>query len=119
MARDQLWARQGNVRNPYKAAADGVWRDLRQVLSYAVDHGGLTAASQRHFLQRYVRHHNRLANGAAPEIMARMAALIDCGLLDVGARSFLLSALRPNADHYVMRDTLVWLDRFWPRTTAR
>ncbi|MER6313578.1 FAD/NAD(P)-binding protein [Streptomyces sp. NPDC001581] len=224
MARDQLWARQGNVRNPHKAAADGVWRDLRQVLSYAVDHGGLTAASQRHFLQRYVRHHNRLANGAAPEIMARMAALIDCGLLDVGAgpdarvrldestgqavvegphtglarpvdvlvearmhgfdprldvlplyrnlldrglvrlwcnqsadgevfrpggldltpefhpvasdgtpdpritvlgvpsegaRSFLLSALRPNADHYVMRDTLVWLDRFWPRTTAR
>ncbi|MFD4866180.1 hypothetical protein [Streptomyces sp. NPDC058412] len=50
-----------------------------------MDHGGLTAASQRHFLQRYVRHHNRLANGAAPEIMARMGALIDCGLLDVGA----------------------------------
>ncbi|MFD4866181.1 hypothetical protein [Streptomyces sp. NPDC058412] len=36
-----------------------------------------------------------------------------------GARSCLLSALRPNADHYVMRDTLVWPDRFWPRTTAR
>ncbi|SBU98591.1 FAD-NAD(P)-binding [Streptomyces sp. Ncost-T6T-1] len=220
MARDQLWAQQGNLSNPHKAASDGTWRDLRHVISYAVDHGGLTAASQRDFLRRYVRHHNRLANGAAPEIMAKMAALIDCGLLDVGAgpdaqvrldeatgkavvegphtglsrpvdilvearmhgfdprldalpfyrnlldrglvrlwcnesadgevfrpggldltpefhpvgpdgtadpritvlgapsegaRSFLLSALRPNADHYVMRDTLVWLDRFWPR----
>ncbi|MEU4355011.1 FAD/NAD(P)-binding protein [Streptomyces virginiae] len=224
MARDQLWARQGNLRNPHKAAADGVWRDLRQVISYAVDHAGLTPASQRHFLGTYVRHHNRLANGAAAEIMAKMAALVDCGLLDVGAgpgartrvdeaggktvvegphtglsrpvdvlvearmhgfdprldvlplyrnlldrglvrlwrnesadgevfqpggldlsprfhpvapdgtpdprftvlgvpsegaRSFLLSALRPNADHYVMRDTLVWLDAFWPRATGR
>ncbi|MFI1647750.1 FAD/NAD(P)-binding protein [Streptomyces avidinii] len=224
MARDRLWARQGNLRNPHKAASDGVWRDLRGVISYAVDHAGLTAASQRHFLRHYVRHHNRLANGAAPEIMEKMAALIDCGLLDIGAgpearvrldeatgkavvegphtglsrpvdvlvearmhgfdprldalplyrnlldrglvrlwrnpsadgedflpggldltpefhpvgsqgtpdprftvlgvpsegaRSFLLSALRPNADHYVMRDTLVWLDRFWPRATGR
>ncbi|MFG2337309.1 FAD/NAD(P)-binding protein [Streptomyces yangpuensis] len=223
MARDLLWARQGNLRNPHKAAADGVWRDLRQVIAYAVDHAGLTAASQRRFLGTYVRHHNRLANGAAAEIMAKMAALVDCGLLDVGAgpgararldaatgrtvvegphtglsrpvdvlvearmhgfdprldvlplyrnllgrglvrlwrnesadgevfrpggldltpefhpvgadgtpdprftvlgvpaegaRSFLLSALRPNADHYVMRDTLVWLDAFWQRAVA-
>ncbi|MER7751433.1 FAD/NAD(P)-binding protein [Kitasatospora sp. NPDC097643] len=222
MADDQTWARQGNLRNPHKAAADGVWRDLRSVISYAVDHAGLTAESQRCFLQRYVRHHNRLANGAAPEIMVKIAALIEHGLLDVGAgpearvaldertgrvvvegphtgysrpvdalvearmhgfdprldvlplyrnllargtvrlwrnesadgtafepggleltadfhpvgsdggtdpritvlgvpsegaRSFLLSALRPNANHYVMRDTLTWLDGFW-RTMA-
>ncbi|MFB7560523.1 FAD/NAD(P)-binding protein [Streptomyces brevispora] len=218
MARDQKWARQGNLRNPHKAASDGVWRDLRSVISYAVDDAGLTAASQRVFLERYVRHHNRLANGAAPEIMAKIMALMDHGLLDVGAgpaarlsldertdrvvvegvhhafsravdvlvdarihafdpeadvlplyrnllgrgtvrlwrnaaadggdfypggldltpafhpirsdgsaepritvlgvpsegaRSFLLSALRPNANHYVMRDVLVWLDGFW------
>ncbi|RSS46698.1 hypothetical protein EF906_01405 [Streptomyces sp. WAC08241] len=218
MARDQLWARQGNLRNPHKAAADGVWRDLRSVISYAVDDAGLTAASQRDFLRRHVSHHNRLGNGAAPEVMAKIAALMDCGLLDVGAgpdarirldseearavvegprtgyarpidvlvearvhgfdprldamplyrnlmdhglvrlwrnasadgevfepggldlspefhpvrrdgtvdpritvlgvpaegaRSFLLSALRPHVDHYVMQDTLVWLRRFW------
>ncbi|WP_053710296.1 FAD/NAD(P)-binding protein [Streptomyces sp. NRRL B-3648] len=218
MGRDQRWARQGNRLNPHKAASDGVWRDLRSVISYAVDDAGLTAVSQRTFLNRYVRHHNRLANGAAPEIMAKIVALIDHGLLDVGAgpearvrpdeptgrvvvdgphtgfvrpvdvlvdarmhpfdpradilplyrnllasgtvrlwrnasadgedfvpgglelsadfhpvradgsvepritvlglpsegaRSFLLSALRPNAGHYVMRDTLTWLDGFW------
>lgn len=218
MARDQLWARQGNLRNPHKAAADGVWRDLRSVISYAVDDAGLTAASQRDFLRRHVSHHNRLGNGAAPEVMAKITALMDCGLLDVGAgpdarirqggedaravvegprtgyarpvdvlvearvhgfdprldamplyrnlldhglvrlwrnasadgevfepggldlspefhpvrrdgtvdpritilgvptegaRSFLLSALRPHVDHYVMRDIMVWLRGFW------
>ncbi|QBJ90987.1 hypothetical protein D0Z67_12180 [Streptomyces seoulensis] len=218
MDRDQRWARQGNRLNPHKAASDGVWRDLRSVISYAVDDAGLTAASQRIFLNRYARHHNRLANGAAPEIMAKIVALIDHGLLDVGAgpearvrpdeptgrvvvdgphtgfvrpvdvlvdarmhafdpradvlplyrnllasgtvrlwrnasadgedfmpgglelspnfhpvradgsiesritvlgvpsegaRSFLLSALRPNSDHYVMRDTVTWLNGFW------
>ena len=29
-----------------------------------------------------------------------------------GRRSFLLSALRPDVDHYVMRDVLDWLDEF-------
>ncbi|OKK08668.1 hypothetical protein AMK26_01515 [Streptomyces sp. CB03234] len=218
MDRDQRWAGQGNRLNPHKAASDGVWRDLRSVISYAVDDAGLTAASQQTFLNLYVRHHNRLANGAAPEIMAKIGALIDHGLLDVGAgpearvrpdeptgrvvvdgphtgfvrpvdvlidarmhafdpradvlplyrnllasgtvrlwrnasvdgedfvpggldlnpdfhplradgsiesrvtvlgvpsegaRSFLLSALRPNANHYVMRDMLTWLNGFW------
>lgn len=221
MTRDQAWARQGNLRNPHKAATDGVWRDLRSVISYAVDDAGVTAASQRAFLRRHTSLHNRLANGAAPEVMAKITALVEHGLLDVGtgpaarvchdepsgrtvvvgphtgarraldvlvearmhpfdpradvrplyrnllerglvrlwrnhggddagatdftpggldltprfhplradggvesrltvlgapaegARSFLLSALRPGADHYVMRDTLVWLDGFW------
>ncbi|MFI6651576.1 FAD/NAD(P)-binding protein [Streptomyces sp. NPDC050529] len=85
MERDQRWAVQGNRLNPHKAASDGVWRDLRPVISYAVDDAGLTADSQRTFLNRYVRHHNRLANGAAPEIMAKVLALIVHGLLDVGA----------------------------------
>ncbi|MEU3343448.1 FAD/NAD(P)-binding protein [Streptomyces sp. NPDC006700] len=221
MIRDQAWARQGNLCNPHKAASDGVWRDLRSVISYAVDDAGVTAASQQAFLRRHTSRHNRLANGAAPEVMAKITALVEHGLLDVGtgpdarvryeessgrtvvvgphtgarraldvvvearmhpfdprvdvrplyrnlrerglvrlwrnhgadgagatdfapggldltpqfhplrtdgdvesritvlgapaegARSFLLSALRPDADHYVMRDILVWLDGFW------
>jgi hypothetical protein len=218
MDRDQRWAVQGNLDNPHKAAADAVWRDLRPVISYAVDEGGLTPNSHRVFLGRYVRLHNRLANGAAPEVMARIQALVRNGLLVVGAgpgavavpdvhtgrfrvdgpvtgmscrvdtlvdakvhpfdphrdasplyrnlldrgmvrlwrnasaagdafepggldltdrfhpvaadgsveerltvlgppaegrRSFLLSALRPGCDHYVMRDTLTWLRDFW------
>ncbi|MFJ8015681.1 FAD/NAD(P)-binding protein [Streptomyces sp. NPDC096339] len=223
MDRDQHWADQGNLDNPHKAAADGVWRDLRGVISYAVDDAGLTAASQRTFTERYLRHHNRLANGAAPEVMARMQALARHGLLDLscgpgarvspdpgsgrfrvdgpvtgasflldtladarlhafdpardaaplyrnlaaagtlrlwrnesadggafepggidltpeshpvradgtverritllgppaeGARSFLLSALRPACDHYVMRELAEWQRRFWTSRTA-
>jgi hypothetical protein len=83
MKRDHLWASQNNVDNPAKAASDGVWRDLRPSLAYAVDFGGLTAASHRKFLSTYMRYHNRLANGAALEIMEKMRALVEHGLLDV------------------------------------
>jgi len=83
MRLDHLWAKQNNLMNPAKAAADGVWRDLRQTLAYAADFGGFTASSHRTFLDIYMRHHNRLANGAALEVMEKMLALIECGLLDM------------------------------------
>ena len=85
MVLDHRRAAQDNLTNPVKAAADGVWRDLRPVLAYAVDFGGLTAESHRVFLERYLRQHNRLANGAALQVMEKMLALIEHGLLDVGA----------------------------------
>ncbi len=85
MARDHLHAAQGNVLNPAKAAADGVWRDLRDVLAAAVDFGGLLPSSHREFLDVYMRHHNRLCNGAALEVMEKMRALVRHGLLDVSA----------------------------------
>ncbi|XXX81455.1 FAD/NAD(P)-binding protein [Sorangium sp. So ce134] len=77
-------ARQDNLRNPTKAACDGVWRDLRQTLGYVVDHGGLLAASHRVFLERYLPLHNRLANGASIEVMEQMLALLEAGVIDVG-----------------------------------
>jgi FAD-NAD(P)-binding protein len=80
---DHRCAAQGNVDNPAKAAADGVWRDLRPVLAYAVDFGGLNAASHRAFLDTYMRHHNRLANGAALEVMERIRALVEQKFVDV------------------------------------
>jgi hypothetical protein len=83
MILDQLWAAQNNVDNPAKAAADGVWRDLRPVFSHAVDFGGLSAASHEVFLNTYLRHHNRLANGAGLEVMNKILALIETGLVDV------------------------------------
>lgn len=85
MTRDHLWAAQDNLNNPAKAAADGVWRDLRSVLGHAVDFGGLTPASHRVFLDTYMRHHNRLANGAALEVMEKILALVQVGLVDVSA----------------------------------
>ena len=85
MRRDHVWARQGSLQNPLKASCDAVWRDLRPVITHAVDDAGLTPASHERFLARYSRLHNRLANGAAVEVMAKMTALIEHGLLDVGA----------------------------------
>jgi hypothetical protein len=83
MERDHLAAAQGNLLNPSKAAADGVWRDLRPVLQHAVDFGGLTAESHRDFVESVMRHHNRLANGAALEVMEKMLALIHAGVIDM------------------------------------
>ncbi len=83
MTTDHLWAAQDNLTNPAKAAADGVWRDLRPVLGHAVDFGGLNAASHQRFLDTYMRHHNRLANGAALEVMEKILALVDHGIVDV------------------------------------
>lgn len=224
MDRDLLWATQGNLNNPHKAAADGVWRDLRSVISYVVDDAGLTAASHRTFQRHYLSVHNRLSNGAAALIMEKIRALVGCGLLDVsigpgavverdeargcftvngphtgtlvcidtlinarlhpfdprkdasklyrsliargtarmwsnnsssgesyvpggidlteefhpirrdgsvetrvtvlgpaaeGGKSFLLSALRPSQNHYVMRDILRWLNGFWMHVQAK
>ncbi|MFD7164766.1 FAD/NAD(P)-binding protein [Streptomyces violascens] len=82
---DHRWAAQDNLMNPAKAAADGVWRDLRDTLAAAVDFGGLHAASHRDFLNVYMRHHNRLCNGAALEVMEKLRALIRHGLVDVSA----------------------------------
>lgn len=80
---DHSWAAQGNIDNPAKAAADGVWRDLRPVLAHAVDFGGLTSESHRAFLETYMRHHNRLANGAGLEVMERIRAIAEHGLIDI------------------------------------
>ncbi|MFI5764151.1 FAD/NAD(P)-binding protein [Streptomyces sp. NPDC051563] len=80
---DILWAAQGNLDNPAKAAADGAWRDLRGVVIEAVDFGGLRAGSHRDFLGIYTGHHNRLCQGASCEAMEKVRALIEDGILDV------------------------------------
>lgn len=85
MDRDHLFAAQNNLTNPEKSAADGVWRDLRDVLSHAIDFGGLTAEAHAQFLDVYMRHHNRLCNGAALEVMDKILALVKSGVVDVSA----------------------------------
>lgn len=85
MEYDHQQAMQDNLHNPTKAACDGVWRDLRSVFAYAADFGGLTANSHRVFLEKYMRYHNRLANGACLQAMEKMLALVRAGLLVVSA----------------------------------
>ena len=87
MEHDHRQARQNNLQNPFKALCDGVWRDLRQVLAYAIDDGGLTPDSHRLFLTQYMRIHNRLGNGASLGVMEKILALIKAGALDVSLGS--------------------------------
>jgi uncharacterized NAD(P)/FAD-binding protein YdhS len=83
MRRDQAAAAQGNLRNPVKAACDGVWRDLRPVLSAVLDFGGLTAGSYRRFVDVYLRHYTRMSNGTGVEPMRKVLALLEAGVLDL------------------------------------
>ena len=83
MRRDQRAAAQGNLSNPVKAACDGVWRDLRSVLSQAADFGGLTAESHRKFVEVYFRLYTRMSNGAGLEAMSKVLALVEAGIVDV------------------------------------
>jgi uncharacterized NAD(P)/FAD-binding protein YdhS len=76
-------AAQGNIDNPRKAAIDGVWRDLRGIIRYAVEFGGLTAGSHAQFVNRYSRIANRIAVGTSIKIMRKILALAEAELLDL------------------------------------
>ncbi|WP_264812521.1 FAD/NAD(P)-binding protein [Gluconacetobacter sacchari] len=80
---DNAQALLGANRSPHKAAAEGVWRDLRSVFSYAVDQGGLTPTSHRDFVEKLYRYHNHLSNGASLAVMEKVLALLRAGVLDV------------------------------------
>lgn len=75
-------AEENNLRNPVKAACDGVWRDLRSVIAAAADRGGLLPASQRHFMARHLRYYNRLSNGSGILPIRKVLALLEHGVLD-------------------------------------
>jgi hypothetical protein len=83
MQQDHLNAAQGNLRNPVKAACDGVWRDSRSVLAEVIDRGGLTPDSHRRFMSIYLRYYERMSNGTGLEPMSKVLALIEAGILDV------------------------------------
>ncbi|MFI7537275.1 FAD/NAD(P)-binding protein [Streptosporangium sp. NPDC049376] len=83
LRRDIRDSAQGNVRNPVKAACDGVWRDLRVVFNAVADRGGLRPAAHQEFLRRHMRYYNRLSNGAGLEPMRKILALAECGVLDL------------------------------------
>ncbi len=81
---DLACARQGNVRNPWKAAWDGVWRDLRPLVGAAVDLERLAPYSRAYFTGTLLRAYNREVNGAGAETIAKLIALIDAGIVDLG-----------------------------------
>ncbi|PHM56802.1 FAD/NAD(P)-binding protein [Xenorhabdus sp. KK7.4] len=80
---DRLQSEQGNLDNPYKGACDDVFRDLRQIVVYAVDFGGITPTSYYRMLKDFYAVHNRAANGNCIELMEKIEALIEADIVDV------------------------------------
>ncbi len=81
LVRDIADALGGNMQNPVKAATD-VLRDVRDVVRYAIDQGGLTPESHEHFLSHWCAIVNRIAVGPPKERNIELLALIDDGLVD-------------------------------------
>ncbi|MCU6498160.1 FAD/NAD(P)-binding protein [Rugamonas sp. A1-17] len=81
---DLAEARLGNVGSAVKAATD-VLRDVRATLQAAVEHGGLTPASHRQFLEVYHPAINRVAFGPPLRRNQELLALLDAGVLEIAS----------------------------------
>lgn len=77
---DLAQSRLGLGRSPLKAALE-VWRQLRDVLRHAVDHGGLRDASADDFYRRYAALSNRLVGGPQSERHQDLLALLEEGVV--------------------------------------
>lgn len=108
---DNLAAREGNLRNPVKAACDGVWRDLRSVLAGVVDFGGLTAESHRRFCEVHFRRYTRMSNGAGLDAMRRIQALLECGRIDASVGPGPETEVMPDGCGFRIRGHLTGLVR--------
>jgi uncharacterized NAD(P)/FAD-binding protein YdhS len=85
LLRDDLdEARRGNLTSPAKAAADAL-RDARAPLQDMIEHGGLLPASHRKFLSVYNPAINRVTFGPPRRRNEELLALMDAGVLAVGA----------------------------------
>ncbi len=72
----------GNVDSATKAATD-VLRDVRATLQAAIEHGGLTPASHRQFLEDYHPAFNRSAFGPPLRRNQELLALLDAGVIEI------------------------------------
>lgn len=79
---DLAEARRGNLASPAKAATD-VLRDVRATLQAAIEHGGLTPASHRKFLNVYHPAINRAAFGPPLRRNEELLALLDAGVIEL------------------------------------
>lgn len=79
---DLAQARLGNIGSATKAATD-VLRDVRATLQAAIEHGGLTPASHRQFLELYHPAFNRSAFGPPLRRNQELLALLDAGVIEI------------------------------------
>ena len=81
---DLAQAALGNLGSAAKAATD-VLRDVRASLQAAIEHGGLTPASHRKFLNVYNPIINRVAFGPPMRRNEELLALFDAGVIELAA----------------------------------
>ncbi len=79
---DVVEARRGNLHSPVKAATD-VLRDARDDIRYAVEFGGLTGDSHRHFIRNFFPTMKRLSVGPPLERAEEFLALLKQGVVRV------------------------------------
>lgn len=98
---DLAEAQQGNLRSPAKAATD-VLRDVRATLQAAIEHGGLTPASHRKFLNVYHPAINRAAFGPPLRRNQELLALLDAGVIALHAGPGSRIGIDQNDSTYVL-----------------
>ena len=81
MKKDVAQSKQGNLQNPLKAACDGVWRDLRPVIIYAVGKGGVHAECLKIFIKYYLPLHNRIGDGPSIEVIESIIHGLEIGFI--------------------------------------
>lgn len=69
-------AKKGNLQSQFKKASDGLWRDLRQNLTYIIDDNSLNPSSSKYFLRQVMSVHNRMADGPSLEKINELKNLI-------------------------------------------
>ncbi|MRW94882.1 hypothetical protein GJ699_33515 [Duganella sp. FT80W] len=126
---DLAEARKGNLASPTKAATD-VLRDVRATLQAAIEHGGLTPASHRRFLNVWHPAINRTAFGPPLRRNEELLALLDAGVIQLQAgpgcsididsadSTYQLRTKFSNGLHHAAADVIVMarLDPFFPET---
>lgn len=80
--RDLALSRLGTAGSPLKQALE-VWRDYRDLLRLAVDHGGLDEASTLDFYGCWAGVSNRLVGGPQKERYEDLLALIEAGVVQI------------------------------------
>ncbi|MBA3774282.1 MAG: FAD/NAD(P)-binding protein [Ramlibacter sp.] len=99
LERDILYASQGNMSNPIKAAVDGAIRDLRPCFRKQVEWGAGGPAGTRELFSKWYRVTNRLAVGTSLELMRKILALNDAGIVDLSFCRNPTKELRSGALH--------------------
>ncbi|NVM75881.1 putative NAD(P)/FAD-binding protein YdhS [Duganella sp. SG902] len=98
---DLAEALRGNLSSPVKAATD-VLRDVRATLQAAIEHGGLTPASHRKFLNVYHPAFNRAAFGPPLRRNQELLALLDAGVVALRAGPGCRIAMDESDSTYVL-----------------